>query len=41
MMKNLFAAIGIFVVFLSILGMTGIGNFVMIYDSKKITCVKE
>jgi hypothetical protein len=40
-MKTLFAAIGIFVVVLSTLGMMGVGNFVMIYDSKKITCVKE
>jgi hypothetical protein len=40
-MKLIFASIGIFVVLLSILGIAGIGNFVMIYDSKKITCTKE
>jgi len=39
--KTVFALIGLFVVVLSILGMMGVGNFVMIYDSNKITCVKE
>jgi hypothetical protein len=40
-MKTVFACVGVFVLFLTVLGMLGIGNFVMIYDSKKITCVKE
>ncbi len=40
-MKTVLAWIGGFVLFLSVLGMLNIGNFVMIYSPDKITCDKE
>jgi len=39
-MKTFFAVIGAFVIFLSVLGMLNIGNFVMMYSPDKISCVK-
>lgn len=40
-MKTVLAATGAFVLFLSLLGMLNIGDFVMIYSPNKITCYKE
>jgi len=40
-MKTVLAFIGGFVLFLSVLGMFNIGNFVMIYSPDKINCTKE
>jgi hypothetical protein len=40
-MKTVLAFIGGFTLFLSILGMLDIGNFVMMYSPDKITCTKE
>jgi hypothetical protein len=40
-MKTILAFIGGFTLFLSILGMLDIGNFVMMYSPDKITCTKE
>ena len=40
-MRTVLAWIGGFVLFLSVLGMLNIGNFVMIYSPNKITCDKE
>jgi len=40
-MKTFLSCLGAFVLILTVMGMTGIGNFVMIYDTKKIVCVKE
>ena len=39
-MKTLFAAIGVFTVFLGLLGAFGVGNFVMMYSPDKISCTK-
>ena len=39
-MKNVLAAIGGFVIFLTVLGLLDIGNFVMMYSPDKITCTK-
>jgi hypothetical protein len=41
MVKTVLACIGGSVLFLTLLGMFNIGNFVMMYDAKKISCVKE
>jgi len=40
-MKTMLAIFGGFVLFLSILGMFGVGNFVLMYGPDKIICVKE
>ena len=40
-MKTLLACIGAFVLFLSIMGAFGVGNFVLMYSPDKITCNKE
>ena len=40
-MKTVLAWFGAFVLFLTVLGMLGVGNFVMMYSPDKITCVKE
>jgi hypothetical protein len=39
-MKTIFAWFGAFVLFLSLLGIFNIGNFVMMYSMDKITCTK-
>jgi hypothetical protein len=39
--KTALAYIGGFVIFLAILGMLEIGNFVVMYSSGEITCTKE
>lgn len=38
MIKNVLAFIGAFIIFLSILGSFGIGNFVLMYVPEKIVC---
>lgn len=40
-MKTMFAVIGAFVLFLSMLGTFGVGHFVLMYSPDKITCMKE
>jgi hypothetical protein len=40
-MKTLLAVSGGFVIFLAVLGMFNIGNFVLMYSPDKISCVKE
>jgi hypothetical protein len=40
-MKTVLAWIGGFVLFLSVLGMLDVGNFVLMYSPDKITCIKE
>jgi hypothetical protein len=40
-MKTMLAIVGAFTLFLGLLGSFGIGNFVMIYSSDKINCIKE
>lgn len=40
-MKTILATYGGFIMFLTILGMLNIGNFVMMYSPDKITCTKE
>lgn len=40
MIKNFLALVGAFVVFLTVLGMFGIGNFVIMYDLNPIVCIK-
>ena len=40
-MKTMFAVTGAFILFLSLLGAFGVGNFVMMYSPDKITCTKE
>ena len=40
-MNILFTLIGVFTVFLGLLGAFGVGNFVMMYSPDKINCVKE
>lgn len=40
-MKTILAWIGGFVILLSLLGTFGVGNFVLMYSDKTITCVKE
>jgi hypothetical protein len=39
--KTALAYIGGFGIFLAVLGMLGIGNFVVMYSPEKITCTKE
>jgi hypothetical protein len=39
-MKTMFALIGVFTLFLGLLGAFGVGNFVMMYSPDKITCEK-
>ena len=39
-MKTALACIGSVVLFLTLLGMLNIGNFVMIYSPEKISCTK-
>jgi hypothetical protein len=39
--KTVLAWIGGFGIFLAVLGMLGIGDFVVMYSPDKITCVKE
>ena len=39
-MKTVLAWIGGFVLFLSVLGMFNIGNFVLMYSPDEISCVK-
>jgi hypothetical protein len=40
-MKTLLATLGGFVLFLTVLGLLDVGNFVMMYSPDKITCTKE
>jgi hypothetical protein len=40
-MKTLLAILGGFVLFLTVLGLLGVGNFVLMYSPDKITCTKE
>ena len=40
MLKNTFALFGAFVLLLTVLGMLGIGNFVLMYSPNPIVCVK-
>jgi hypothetical protein len=40
-MKTVLAWFGGFVLVLTLLGILGIGNFVMMYSPHKITCTKE
>jgi hypothetical protein len=40
-MKTLFAITGAFILFLSLMGALGFGNFVLMYSPDKITCTKE
>jgi hypothetical protein len=40
-MKTVLAWFGGFVLVLTLLGILGIGNFVMMYSPDKITCTKE
>lgn len=40
-MKTALAWFGGFILFLTVLGMLNIGNFVMMYSPDKITCTKE
>jgi hypothetical protein len=40
-MKTVLAWFGGFILFVSILGAFGIGNFVMMYSPDNITCIKD
>jgi hypothetical protein len=40
-MKTVLAWFGGFVLFLTVLGMFNIGNFVMMYSPDKISCTKQ
>jgi hypothetical protein len=39
-MKTALACLGSFVLFLTVLGMLNIGNFVLMYSPDEISCVK-
>lgn len=40
-MKTMFAVVGAFILFLSLMGAFGVGNFVLMYSPDKITCTKD
>lgn len=40
MTKNFLAVVGAFVMILTILGSLDIGNFVMMYDTNPIVCIR-